>query len=326
MLGRILAEVCLRRLVKGPRCPTWNLAAELGTEILKKQLLVAFEMSDVAEARSYLDSLAVDSGATSRVAISKVVQDTFRGSWFIPKAGNPERVILYLHGGGYAFYPRGFYDNLSALIAISANAKVFALDYRLTPEHRFPAQLLDATTAYKWLAGSGFLQSGLVVLGDSAGGNLALSLLLYLRDAKLPLPALGACLSPATNFGLEALETARPELDWITPEMALRWADWFCLPSERDNPLISPVKANLKGLPPLYVQAGGSGILFASIQAFVEEAKRQGLDISFDVWPEMNHDFQALGYDVPQSAEALRRIGEVVASHLPNSRRKATSS
>ena len=143
VMCRAIADVGLRRALKGPRCASWNLAMEVGTEIARRQLLTAFEMGNVEEARSYLDSLAVDSAATSRVAISKVIQDTFQGSWFIPKAGNPERVILYLHGGGYAFYPRGFYDNLSALIAISANAKVFALDYRLTPEHRFPAQLVD---------------------------------------------------------------------------------------------------------------------------------------------------------------------------------------
>jgi len=325
MLGRTAAEVCLRRLLRGPRSPSWNLAAELGTEVLKKQLRAAFEMHDVKEARSYLNSIVVDSGTTSKVNISNVIQDTFRGSWFVPKAENPDIVILYLHGGGYAFYPRGFYDNLSALIALSANAKVFALDYRLTPEHRFPAQLIDATAAYLWLMHSVQTPSRLVIVGDSAGGNLALSLLLYLRDAQLPLPALGVCLSPATNFGLAALEPSTPELDWITPEMAMRWADWFCTASERSNPLVSPLNADLTGLPRLYIQAGGAGILFASIQAFVEEARKQGAAVAFDVWPEMNHDFQTFGYDVPQSAEALRRIGQVITGHIPVSRRKTTS-
>lgn len=326
MLGRTTAEVCLRRLVKGPRSPSWNLAAELITEILKKQLLAAFEMHDVKDARSYLDSLVVDSGALAKVNVSNETLETFRGSWFVPRVDQTERVILFLHGGGYAFYPRGFYDNLSAELALGAKAKLFALDYRLTPEYRFPAQRMDAVAAYSWLVKSGVSPENLVVLGDSAGGNLTFSLLLFLRDEKIPLPALGICLSPATNFGLEALEGAAPDLDWITPQMAMRWADWFCCENERALPLVSPLHADLRGLPPLYIQAGGAEILLPSIEFFVAEAKRQGADVSLDVWPEMNHDFQAFGYDVPQSADALRRINEVIAGRLSTANRKTTSS
>jgi acetyl esterase/lipase len=302
------------------------LAAELITEILKKQLLAAIEMPDVKDARSYLDSLVIDSGALAKVNISNEVLGTFRGSWFVPKVDQTDCVILFLHGGGYAFYPRGFYDNLSAVLALSTKANVFTLDYRLTPEHRFPAQRIDATAAYLWLVKSGLAPSNLIVLGDSAGGNLTLSLLLFLRDERIPLPALGVCLSPATNFGLDALEAIAPDLDWITPQMAIRWADWFCCENERCLPLVSPLHADLRGLPPLYIQAGGAEILLPSIESFVEEAKRQGADVSLDVWPEMNHDFQAFGYDVPQSAEALHRISEVIAGRLSTSNRKITSS
>ncbi len=319
--------MCMRRLLKGPRSPSWNLAAELITEILKKQLLAAFEMHDVKDARSYLDSLVVDSGALAKVNVSKEVLGTFRGSWFVPKVDQSDHVILFLHGGGYAFYPRGFYDNWSAVLALSTKANVFTLDYRLTPEYRFPAQRIDATAAYSWLLQSGLAPSNLVVLGDSAGGNLTLSLLLFLREAQIPLPALGVCLSPATNFGLDALEKATaPDLDWITPQMAMRWADWFCCEDERCLPLVSPLFADLKGLPPLYIQAGGAEILLPSIESFVAEAKRQAADVSLDVWPEMNHDFQAFGYDVPQSAEALHRISEVIAGRLSASNQTTTSS
>jgi acetyl esterase/lipase len=325
MLGKATAEVCLRRLFRRQHCPSWNLMAELSTEIAKRQLLVAFRMSDVNEARSYLDSVTVDSGVISKVAISKVDDCEVRGRWFIPKHSTPEVVILFLHGGGYSFYPRGFYDGLSAMLALSAKSRVFVPDYPLSPEHRFPAQLNYAANAYEWLLTSGIHPSRLVIAGDSAGGNLTLSLLLYLRESQLPPPALAVCLSPATDFGTTTLEAANAELDWITPEMALRWADWFCSPQERNNPLVSPVNADLRGLPPVYIQAGGAEILLASIQEFVTEGKRQGADISLEIWPDMNHDFQAFGYDVPQSREALRRIGEVVAERLSTMRPKTTS-
>jgi acetyl esterase/lipase len=106
------------------------------------------------------------------------------------------------------------------------------------------------------------------------------------------------------------------EFDWITPDMALRWADWFCSPAQRGDPLVSPVNADLTRLPPIYIQAGGSEILLPGIQEFVSRAKQQGADVSLEIWPEMNHDFQAFGYDVPQSAEAIQRIGEVIATRL----------
>jgi acetyl esterase/lipase len=162
-----------------------------------------------------------------------------------------------------------------------------------------------------------------VVAGDSAGANLTLALLLSLRDAGEPLPALAVALSPATDFttGPETL-SADQDADWITQEMALRWADWFCAPEERRNPLVSPVYADLRGLPPMYLQAGGAEILYASIRRFADAARRQGAEIVLDTWPEMNHDFQAFGDDVPQSAEAIRRIGGVIQTRL---RRPATA-
>jgi acetyl esterase/lipase len=274
-------------------------------------------MRDVKEARSYLDALTVHSRALSRVSIANVVQENFKGSWVLPKNLDSEVTIFYLHGGGYSFYPRSFYNNLSAMIALSAKAKLFALDYRLSPEYKFPAQIEDATNAYRWLLDEGVDPRRLVVTGDSAGGNLALAMLLSLRDSKLPLPALAVCLSPATDFGGSgAGAPGSSEYDWITQEMAMTWADWFCTPEQRSNPLVSPVNADLRGLPPMYIQAGGAEILLPGIQLFVQRAKEQGADAVLETWPAMNHDFQAFGEDVPQSAEAIQRIGEVVASRI----------
>lgn len=318
MLCRTSAEVCLRRTLCGPRAPSWNLETEVVIEIARRQLLTAFEMNDVAKARQYLDSFSVSSSVISGVQFSEFQQEDFHGAWVTPPAPIPNRTILFLHGGGYAFYPRGFYDSMSAMIALEAKSKLFALDYRLAPEHRFPAQLMDASAAYLWLLDAGVNPKDLVVIGDSAGGNLTLALLLSLRDAKIPLPVLAVCLSPATDFGATVLNLSRADLDWITPQMALQWADWFCDSTQRANPLISPVNADLMGLPPIYIQAGGVEILLPPMQVFAERAEKQGIDVSIDIWPEMPHDFAAFGYGVPQSAEALNRIGRVIAQHTEN--------
>src|SRR5208337_2913567 len=158
--------------------------------------------------------------------------------------------------------------------------------------------------------------TNLIIAGDSAGGNLALSLLLSIRKMKLPAPAMTVCFSPATDF-TDNIELTASTLDWISPAMALDWADWYCSPEERKDPLVSPVYADLHGLGPIYVQAGGAEILLNSIEKFVARAQEQAVEVIFDIWPEMTHDFQAFGSDVPQSVEALQRVGQLIAERVP---------
>ena len=309
--------VCLRRTLQGPRVPGWNWTVELTTRALKEQLIAAFKLPEVEQARRYLDSIVFTSRSKARVTMVPMAAEGFRGTWFLPNQEEARTTLLYLHGGGYSFYPKA-HANLIALITLAANCRTFALDYRLAPEHAFPAQLEDALNAYRGLLASGVEPGRLVVAGDSAGGNLTLALLLAARDSGLPLPALAALISPATDFNPPADQGAsffaNEPFDWIAPQMLLRWADWFCPPARRRDPLVSPLYADLRGLPPMYVQAGGSEILYDSIRAFTESARKQGANITVDIWPEMNHDFQMFGHRVPQSADALRKLGEVIAT------------
>jgi epsilon-lactone hydrolase len=287
---------------------------ELGTQVFKEHLAVAYKMGDVNEARRYLDSFFITSPLPP-VMIRQVERKQFRGSWFAASNAEPDATVLYFHGGGYSFYP-GSYADFIARIALAANSRLFTLDYRLSPEHRFPAQLEDALNSYRWLLEDGANPDNLIVAGDSAGGNLALALLLAARDAKLPLPALAIALSPATGFELGTSIVSNQAYDWIDRQTLERWTDWFCDSAERRNPLVSPVLADLHGLPPIYVQAGRAEILFDSIHLFANRAREQGVDILFESWEDMNHDFQMFGYDAPQSAEALRRIGEVIHARI----------
>jgi epsilon-lactone hydrolase len=288
---------------------------EVGTRILKKQLVVAFKMRDISEARCYLDSFSVTS-APPPVTLRQFVHPQFRGSWFEPDNVNPQATVLYFHGGGYSFYPRA-YAHFIAQIALAANCKTFALDYRLSPEHRFPAQLEDALNAYRWLLDEGVPPRAFVVMGDSAGGNLTLALLLAARDAKLPLPALAILLSPPTGLEVSGAGNSNGRTcDWIDRKMLEQWFDWFCDPTQHRNPLVSPVYADLRGLPPIYMQAGRAEILFSTIQAFADRGRDQGADILLDAWEDMTHDFQVFVPYAPQSAEALRRIGEVIHARI----------
>ena len=311
-IGESILKVSARRMLKGPRQPGWNCLVELNTEILQRLVTTAFKMHDVKEARFYLDSVVISSPALSGVDITPVVQEKFRGSWFAQKNAEARVTVLYCHGGGYSFYPRA-YAHFIALITLAAKSRTFALDYRLSPEHRFPAQLEDALNAYRWLLETGTDPENLVLIGDSAGGNLALALLLAARDSGMPLPALAIALSPATDFETKHDSIVRNQAsDWIDRQMLEKWADWFCDPAQGRHPLVSPLSADLHGLPPIYLQAGGSEILYDSIRAFADSAQSQGAEVVLETWKDMNHDFQMFGPDVPQSAEALRRIGEVI--------------
>ena len=315
-LCRSIAEVSARRIYKGPQRPGWNWLFEVGTDFLKQQLVHAFNTDDVGSARAYLDAVVISSPACDRIEVSNVVEENLRGTWVTAKGFDPGITILYLHGGGYCLYP-GAYSHFLAVIALATSTKIFALDYRLAPEHCFPAQLEDAVHAYRWLLDGGSKAEELVVMGDSAGGNLALALLLAARDSRLALPALAVLLSPPTDFETEYASMERnAEFDWIGKEMAMQWADWFCGSAQRCEPLLSPLRADLRELPPIYIQAGQCEILYDSITAFVAAAKEQGAEVTLESWEDMNHDFQMFGMEAPQSAEALRRIGEVIGERV----------
>jgi len=313
-LSQSVLEVSARRALKGPRLPGWNWYVEVATEVAKRRTHTAFQLGDVKEARRYLDSVVISSRELSAVSITAVVQDKFHGSWFAVKKAEPRVSVLYFHGGGYSFYPQA-YAHFIALITLAAKSRTFALDYRLSPEHRFPAQLEDALNAYRWLLQEGTDPQRLIFAGDSAGGNLTLALLLAARDSKLPLPALAIALSPATDFEAnltDAGRTGKENLDWIDKRMLEVWADWFCDSAERRNPLISPLYADLRGLPPIYIQAGRAEILYPSIQAFADRAREQNADVVLETWEDLTHDFQLFGLDSPPSADALRRIEQVI--------------
>jgi acetyl esterase/lipase len=315
-LSDSVVEVSARRLLKGPRRPGWSWLVEVGTEMLKRQATAAFRMSDVNEARSYLDSMVIHLPALEAVSITPVEQATFKGSWFAGRGTQTDLSVLYLHGGGYSYYPKA-YANFIALITRAAKGKVFALDYRLAPEHRFPAQLDDALSAYRWLLEDGVHPDQLVLAGDSAGANLALALLLSARDSRLPMPALAIALSPPTDFEASGGSLdGNAEWDWITPPMLTKWADWFCDPAQRHDPRVSPLRADLTSMPPIYIQAGGCEVLYDSIQAFADHARDQDADVVLEVWEDMPHVFQMFGPYARQSAEALRRISAVIDARV----------
>jgi monoterpene epsilon-lactone hydrolase len=314
---RSMVRVSARRAIKGARLPGWNWYLEFATDLLKHQLRTAFKMRDIAAGRRYLDSLVLKSPAMAEVTFSTVEDAKVKGFWCTPNSGEIQATMLYLHGGGYSFYPKA-YAGFIALVTRAAKSRTFALDYRLAPEHCFPAQLEDALNAYRWMLDRGHPPDRLVLAGDSAGGNLAIALMLSARESKLPLPALVILLSPgvATDSD-EGSMVNNEKFDYVDHRMVRQWAEWFCDPAQWRNPMVTPVNADLRGLPPLYIQAGGAEVLRDPIEAFAARAREQGADVTLETWENMVHDFQLFGDNAPQSAAALKRIGEVIDKHLP---------
>ncbi len=306
----------LRRMVQGPLRPGWSWGFETTMAFLKAQSTYAAGLNDPSDSREFEDALTFRSPALQRVAVTPDLIGV-RGRWFEPlDRVDDEAVLLYLHGGGYAYSARS-HDALISNVALATGLRVYAPDYRLAPEHRYPAQLEDARAVYTKLLAERVPPERIVIGGDSAGGNLVLALLIDLRDSGERLPAGAVCLAPwtdLTNAGASMLANAR--FDWIDKAMADQWARAFCGDIDAADPRVSPVNARLNGLPPIHIQAGDAEILIDMIRAFCQAAEAQAADVHLTVWKNMTHIFQAFGEELGEAQEALDDLGRFVRSRL----------
>jgi acetyl esterase/lipase len=243
-------------------------------------------------------------------AIEPVDAGGVPAEWLTPPGVDARRVLYYLHGGGFVACSPATHRRLAARIAREAGMRSLIIDYRLAPEHPFPAALDDALAGYRFLLASGIEPKHIVIAGDSAGGALTLGTLLTLRDLGEPLPAAGICISPATDMTQSGESFAQRHRE----EAMLSQA--FCrsiipvyLPGMTDpHPIASPLHAKLHGLPPLLVHVGTHELLFHDATRFVEVAKAAGVDTTFKIWDGMWHVFHAM--DVPESRAAVRELAE----------------
>jgi len=227
------------------------------------------------------------------------------------------RTILYLHGGGYVLGSIDTHRGLVARIAAATRARCLAIDYRLAPEHPFPAAVEDAQAAFRWLLARGVDPSRLVVAGDSAGGGLTLATLLALRDARSALPAAAVCLSPWTDLeGTGASATDPAVRDPMIAVDGLRAMGRLYLGrADAKNPLAAPLHADYRGLPPLLIQVGTREVLLDDATRVAAKARAAGVDVTLERGEGLIHVWQFFGADVPESVAAIARIGEFVAKH-----------
>jgi monoterpene epsilon-lactone hydrolase len=238
--------------------------------------------------------------------------------WSIPAGAPADRCLLYIHGGSWDMGSPHTHRALVSYLAYESSVPALSIDYRLAPEHPYPAGLDDCLSAYQWLLESGFSASQIIVAGDSAGGNLTLALLLLLRDRRVALPAAAVALSPATDLtGSSASFLTRRQLDpvLINLEGTTIVRDYVC-DHDPQEPYISPLFGDLHGLPPILIHVGDHEVLLDDALRFAERARLAGVDIQVVVWPEMFHVFQFFVPWMPEARQAVGQISEFIKTRL----------
>ena len=237
--------------------------------------------------------------------------------WLTPP-GAGRAVVLYLHGGGYVIGSPKSHRHLAAAVARASAARALLLDYRLAPEHPFPAALEDAVAAYEWLLARGLDPRQIAVAGDSAGGGLTVATLLALRDRGLPLPAAGVCISPwvdLTCAGKSYVSRAAAD-PIVTHEAIVMMAKAYVGAGDPKAALVSPIFADLRGLPPLLVHVGSDEVLLDDALGLAALARRAGVDVTLEEWPAMIHVWHWFQPMLAEAEQATAAIGQFVRTRL----------
>lgn len=235
---------------------------------------------------------------------------------FVTPGSDPSRCVLYLHGGGYCIGSLATHRHVVAKIAAASGAPALNIDYRLAPEHPHPAAVDDALTAYRWLLDHGSEPESIAITGDSAGGGLTVALQIAIRDAGLGLPAASSPHSPYVD--LETLGEVSDEaldMDYLRPEQIALFQETYVPQGDRKAPLVSPVHADLSGLPPMLIQAGGSEILLDSARRLAARAKDCGVDVTLEIEPGLFHAWHLFAGVLPEADETIARVGSFFKDH-----------
>jgi len=264
---------------------------------------------DIAAARALYDEMGPPIAAD--IGREDLVVGGNPARMLTPPTFDGDRVVLFLHGGGYVYGSLASHAGLAAEVARACRCRVLQLDYRLAPEHPYPAAVEDACAAYEWLLVRGHTPGKITIVGDSAGGGLVVCTLVRLKSMGRPMPGAAVCISPWTD--LEATGESyrsRKVLDpMVDAELALRLAQLYLKGADARLPTASPLHANLQGLPPLLIQVGENEVLFSDAQLLAGRARAAGVDVVFEEWKDMVHVWHLYYPILTAGREAIARIG-----------------
>ncbi|GAB4125101.1 MAG: alpha/beta hydrolase [Roseiflexaceae bacterium] len=285
--------------------------------VLIAQKIRATHRLPVAAQRAELERVSQYARIPGRARIVSTQIGSMAAEWVGEPRALRGRVLLYLHGGGYFMGSPSTHRPLVARLALGMNVLALAPDYRLAPEHPFPAALDDALAAYRWLRSAGFAAERIAIAGDSAGGGLALATLLRLRDAGEALPAAALLCSPWVDLAAEgeSIRTRAAFDPWLTAE-AIHLSRHYCGGHDPHHPLISPVYADLRGLPPLFIQVGADEILLSDSTRLAARAQDAGVAVRLDVWERMWHVWHLFAPLLPEANQAISEGAAFLAERL----------
>ncbi|MFX1339411.1 MAG: alpha/beta hydrolase [Promethearchaeota archaeon] len=235
--------------------------------------------------------------------------------WVSAPEAREDKIIFYLHGGGYISGSLNSHRELVSRISRTTKTRALMIEYRLAPEHPFPAAVEDSTKAYKWLIDEQNINAkNIIIAGDSAGGGLTFATLINLRDNGIALPAAGVGLSPWTDLGItgESYRKNRKIDPVITIYGISFFAELYLGDTDYQNPLVSPIYGDLKGLPPMYIQVGTAELLYDDSVVLAKRAKEAGVDVTLDIWDDMPHVFPAFAAFALEGQQGIEKMGEFI--------------
>ncbi len=248
---------------------------------------------------------------------SRVNAGGVTAEWVTAQGASDSRVVLYFHGGGYIIGSPRTHRPMLAELSKTAGGRVLALDYRLAPEHPFPAPVEDSTAAYRWLLSEGYDPARIAVAGDSAGGGLTVAMMVQARYLGLPVPAAAVCISPWVDMeGLgDSMETRAEADPMVMKEGLLLSAKTYLGGSDPRAPLAAPLYADLRGLPPILIQVGDAEVLLDDSTRLAGVAREAGVEVQMDVWDDMIHVWHLFAPILPEGKQAISQAGEFIRKH-----------
>lgn len=308
-MKRVRPIVRLRRRIFGPSRASWSEEFETIATVLRVSADLSTRLP-LSVQRHAVDGPRPDTDVVKETTMTPVRAGGVPGFWFSRPDSRVDRAVIYLHGGGYSVGSVRSHRDLIARLCRATGTRVLALDYRLAPEHPFPAQLDDSLAAFRWLVEGGTAERHIAIAGESAGAGLTLSTLLALRDRGHALPAAAALVSPWVDLdGGRASYRENRHWDFVTPRAIEAYARRFVPRSSRRLPLASPIHAELHGLPPTLIQVGQVESLRDEGIALADKIRAAGGDVELEVWDDMIHAFHVFAPMLREARDAIDGIG-----------------
>ena len=273
---------------------------------------------DVMELRAIMEEIPLRP-APSHVSVDLVTLNGVKAERLRTGAADESKAILYIHGGGFVAGVPGNHRPLTWRLADKVGVPVYAIDYRLAPEHPFPAGLDDCVAAYRGLLDKGIAPGAIVVAGDSAGGNLTFTTALKLKQDGLPMPAALVALSPATDLDGDDFpsRTSNENADaMFTPGMFASLEGLYCPGCDPHNPLLSPYRGDVSGLPPVLIHCSRDEMLRDDGVMMAEKLKAAGVPVTLEVWPKVFHVWQVMADLLPEARRAIDNIAAFMRKTL----------